>query len=77
MLLLLVVIGLTWELNLDLLGNKCVDMSGCCLLCDGMSISALLDTESECNQVGSRSHKGHVEGIFRVEVNGIGSSLGA
>jgi hypothetical protein len=76
-LLLLLQGGFAWQLYLNLFGLERLNVSGCGLLSNSVSVSALLNAKSECDQVGSGGHKGHVEGIARVEIDRVGSSLRA
>jgi hypothetical protein len=49
----------------------------CGLRCDGASVAALLDAESERDEVGGGSHEEHVQGVRGVEPDRAGGALGA
>ena len=49
--------GLAWELNLDFFGLEFDNVSVCSLLSDGGGVAALLDTQSEGDEIGGGGHE--------------------
>ena len=77
LLLLLLLVVLTWELDLNLLGNKGSNLGGVSVVRDEAEISVLRNAKSVSNQVCSSTDEMHVKWVLFVEGNRGRCALGS